>query len=179
MESLKGRLLIAGAGIGGESFRKTVILLAEHDEKGALGFVLNHPSRSLIEEIVPSLELPPVIDDRFYLGGPVQPEIVAILAEFEDPADAPKVIFGSIGFAPADDPVAAGRITRGRAFAGYSGWGPGQLEGEMEEGGWLVETPTPDDVFTPDPENLWRTVVQRKGSEFKLLSTMPFDPSSN
>jgi len=178
MESLKGRLLIAGAGIAGEIFRQTVILLAEHDENGALGFVLNRPSRSLIEEIVPSLELPAAIDERFYLGGPVQPEIVAILAEFEDPADAPKIVFGSIGFAPADDP-AAGRITRGRAFAGYAGWGPGQLEGEMEEGGWLVETPTPDDVFTPDPETLWRNVVRRKGGEFTLLSTMPFDPSSN
>ena len=64
-------------------------------------------------------------------------------------------------------------------FAGYAGWGPGQLEQEMEQDSWLIETALPQDVFTPDPEQLWNAVVRRKGQEFALLATMPFDPSSN
>jgi putative transcriptional regulator len=64
-------------------------------------------------------------------------------------------------------------------FAGYAGWGPGQLERELEEGSWLVEPARPDDVFTAEPEGLWSEVVRRKGPAYELMATMPLDPSSN
>ena len=68
---------------------------------------------------------------------------------------------------------------RARVFAGYSGWGPGQLEAELEEPSWIVARAEPDDVFAPDPDELWRTVLQRKGGMYSLIATMPFDPSLN
>ncbi|MEA2460015.1 MAG: putative transcriptional regulator [Actinomycetota bacterium] len=180
MESLKGNLLIAGAGIAGEVFRQTVVIMAEHDEKGALGFVLNRPSHALLENIAPSLSGIDGMDERLYLGGPVQPEVVVILAEYGEVGDPEQLIFDSVGFAPPEDPEGVeGRVLRAKAFSGYAGWGPGQLESEMDDGGWLVEPARPDDVFASDPDALWRDVVRRKGSQFTLLSTMPFDPSSN
>jgi putative transcriptional regulator len=70
-------------------------------------------------------------------------------------------------------------IRRARVFAGYAGWGPGQLDAEMEQGSWLTEDALADDVFSSEPEQLWTTVVRRKGHAFQLLTTMPFDPSTN
>lgn len=179
MESLKGQLLIAGPGIEGGVFRQTVIVMAEHDENGALGFVLNRPSSTSIEEVAPSLSVFPAPDKRIFLGGPVQPEVVVVLAEYGQPLEVERIIFASIGFAPADEPTEAGGIARAKVFAGYAGWGPGQLEVELEDGGWIIDPARPGDIFASEPQDLWRHVVRRKGGEFKLLSTMPFDPSNN
>ena len=66
-----------------------------------------------------------------------------------------------------------------RVFAGYSGWGPGQLEAEMEESSWIVVRAEPDDVFASDPNELWRSVLNRKGGKYTLIASMPFDPSLN
>jgi putative transcriptional regulator len=64
-------------------------------------------------------------------------------------------------------------------FAGHAGWGPGQLEAELEEGSWIVEPALEDDVFNPDPERLWSEVLRRKGRDYDLLRLMPPDPSLN
>jgi putative transcriptional regulator len=107
---------------------------------------------------------------------------VIVLAEFEDPARAALVVEGDLGFVPADiedrDEFAAG-VRRVRIFAGHSGWGPGQLEAELEEDSWILEPAERGDVFTADPEALWSRVLRRKGAEYVLLATMPMDPSLN
>jgi len=64
-------------------------------------------------------------------------------------------------------------------FAGYAGWGPGQLDLEMEQESWIIEPALAQDVFTADPGGLWASVLRRKGREFHVLATMPIDPSSN
>jgi putative transcriptional regulator len=87
---------------------------------------------------------------------------------------------GSIGFLLGEiEPSSLGAIRRARVFAGYAGWGPGQLEHELEESAWIVELALPDDVFTGDPEGLWGAVVKRKGGPAALMATMPVDPSTN
>jgi putative transcriptional regulator len=112
----------------------------------------------------------------------VAPASVIVLAEFADPQRAALVVDGDLGFVPADvedtDEFAAG-LGRTRVFAGHAGWGPGQLEAEMEEESWIVEPARRADVFTDDPEALWSEVLRRKGREYALLSTMPMDPSQN
>jgi putative transcriptional regulator len=103
-----------------------------------------------------------------------------VLAEFEHPELIDRVAFGSIGFLVDEDPESVGEIRRARVFAGYAGWGEGQLELEMqEEGSWIVEPAVPEDVFASDPGRLWSSVLRRKGGEFEWLSTMPFDPGMN
>ena len=64
-------------------------------------------------------------------------------------------------------------------YSGYSGWGPGQLEAELEEGAWIVEQALPDDVFADDPDHLWDRVLRRKGRAFDLMRSMPIDPTQN
>ena len=88
--------------------------------------------------------------------------------------------FEDIGFLPAEiDPDVLGELRRARVFAGYAGWGPGQLDDELNEGSWIVEPADPEDVFTADPEELWGDVLRRKGGPFSVLALMPPDPSLN
>lgn len=178
MDSLQGNLLIGGANIFSPSFRRTIVLIAEHDENGALGFVLNRPAGELSEMPEPLMGLS-LADNRVFIGGPVQPDVVAVVGQVSDAAPSDRLIFGATALLSLDDSFGPERVTSAKIFAGYSGWGPGQLEAEMEEDSWLVEPAYPDDVFTTDPDDLWKTVLDRKGPNFQLLQTMPLDPSSN
>jgi putative transcriptional regulator len=109
----------------------------------------------------------------------VQPDVVVALAELAEPDDAVEPILGDVGFLPGEGDPEALPIARARVFAGYSGWGPGQLEEELQEPAWIVVDAEPDDVFAPDPDELWRSVLHRKGGKYTLIATMPFDPSLN
>jgi putative transcriptional regulator len=180
MNSLQGHLLIAGPDLWDPNFRRTIVLVGHHDDEGAVGVVLNRASEVTVDEAAPPLSELVQPGDLLFLGGPVQPQSAVVLADFEDPARAEVLAFGSIGFfAGEGDPGDAHAIRQARVFAGYAGWGPGQLEAEMEEESWFVEEALPGDVFTPAPEGLWESVLRRKGPSFHLLSTMPVDPTSN
>jgi putative transcriptional regulator len=183
MESLRGQLLIASPKIVDPNFRRVVVYMAEHNDEGAMGLVLNRPAEATVSEAVPDLEwLAGDGDAGVWVGGPVSPASVIVLAEFEDPASAALIVEGDLGFVPAEiedrDAFAAG-VRRARIFAGHSGWGPGQLEAELEEDSWIVEPARRGDVFTADPDALWSQVLRRKGREYVLLATMPMDPSLN
>jgi putative transcriptional regulator len=109
----------------------------------------------------------------------VQPEAFMVLAEFDDVADAAAPIMKDLGFMPADTEPVDLSIKRMRLFAGYSGWGAGQLEAELAEPSWIVVEAETDDAFADDPDELWRTVLHRKGGPFALMENMPFDPGLN
>ncbi|MFN2589051.1 MAG: YqgE/AlgH family protein [Actinomycetota bacterium] len=180
MESLKGQLLIAGASIFGPVFRQTVVLLAEHDESSALGLVLNRPADLLAAEAAEELAGLPLADPRIYFGGPVQRGAVALVGEFDHGDFGGNLIFGNVGMLGAGaNGIESRGTTRVKVFSGYAGWGPGQLEDELEEGAWVIEDARPGDVFTRNPEHLWRDVLRRKGGEFVMLSTMSPDPTAN
>ena len=180
VQSLKGQLLIAGPTLVDPNFRRTVVLVGEHSEDGALGVVLNRASEATVDEAVPELTALVERSDQVHVGGPVQPSSIVVLADFADPARAGTLVLDSIGFLPAEvDPDELGELRRARVFAGYAGWGPGQLDGELEEGSWIVEPALPDDVFTDDPDELWAEVLRRKGGPFGVLALMPLDPSLN
>jgi putative transcriptional regulator len=180
MESLRGHLLVAGPGLLDPNFRRTVVLVGEHGDEGAMGIVLNRPSGLEVEEAVPPLIELEGVDDVVYVGGPVQPQAIVVLGDFAEPEQAGVLVFGSIGFLPNEvDPDDMGELTRARVFAGYAGWGAGQLEGELEEGSWIVEPAAPEDVFTDTPEQLWSDVLRRKGGPFSVLALMPEDPRVN
>ena len=105
----------------------------------------------------------------------------SLLAEFDDTEAAAALVFGDLGFlrADADPSVLESAARRFRVFAGYAGWGAGQLEAELALPSWFVETPELEDVFSDDPEHLWNAVLRRKGGQFALIATMPPDPSLN
>ena len=179
MDFLQGKLLVSSPSLVDPNFRKTVVLIAHHDEEGALGLVLSRPSDVAAVEAVPVLDGLPGADDPVFVGGPVQPEAFMVLAEFEDVDEAAAPIIDGLGFMPADAEPGDLAIKRLRLFAGYSGWGSGQLEDELEDDSWIVVDAAADDAFADDPDVLWRTVLQRKGGAFSLMENMPFDPGLN
>jgi putative transcriptional regulator len=178
--NLTGHLLLSNATLFDPNFRRTVVLIGHHDEEGAVGVVLNRPLDVTVDEAVPPLAALVQPGDLVYQGGPVQPEAAVVVADFEDPTRAGVVALGSIGFLPEEaDPDDLGAIRRARVFAGYSGWGPGQLEEELGEDAWLVTPALPQDVFDEEPEQLWERVVARLGPAYAMMRTMPIDPSAN
>jgi len=180
VQSIKGHLLVAGPGLVDPNFRRSVVLVGEHSEDGALGVVLNRGSESTVAEAVPELAAIVHGNDVVHVGGPVQPSAIVVLADFVDVERAGALVLDTIGFLPAEvDPDELGELRRARVFAGYAGWGPGQLDDELAEGSWIVEPAHPDDVFTPDPEGLWSDVLRRKGGPYGVLALMPPDPSLN
>jgi putative transcriptional regulator len=180
-DSLRGRLLIASPSIFDTNFRQAVVLLAEHSDEGAMGVVLNRPSDTTVVDAAPQLSVLADPDEAVYVGGPVQPQSLVVLAEFEDPDLAALTILDDIGFVAVGSELEdlAGATRRVRAYAGHAGWGSGQLEAEMEREDWIVEEPSREDVFSDAGERLWGDLLERKGGQFALMARMPFDPSTN
>ena len=180
-ESLSGQLLLAGPALRDPNFARSVVLIGMHTSEGAMGVVLNRPSRITVGEAVPQLREAVSEHEPVYVGGPVQPTSVVLLAEFLDPAPAGLLVLGRIGFPAADADIdhLGEAIVRSRVFAGFAGWGGGQLDAEVEHGDWIAQAALPDDVFTELPGELWSSVLQRKGGSYALLARMPLDPSVN
>lgn len=179
MESLRGKLLLSSPSLVDPNFRKTVVLIAHHDEDGAMGLVLSRPSEVSAAEAVPLLEGLPGAQGPVFVGGPVQPQAFMVLAEFDDVEDSVAPIFDHIGFMSADAEPETLSIQRVRLFAGYAGWGAGQLEAELEEPAWIVVAAEPTDPFADDPDALWREAVARAGGSVSLMKSMPYDPGLN
>ena len=179
MDSTRGQLLIAGPTIADPNFFRTVVLVIEHSDEGALGLVLNRPSETTVGEVVS--ELDPLVEpeDALWVGGPVAPSALIVLAEFQDATDAALIAFEDVGVLAADPDDASPEVRRGRAFVGHAGWGPGQLDAELQRGDWIVEPAVREDAFTTDPDDLWSTVLIRKGGSYALVARMPPDPSVN
>ena len=188
-ESLGGRLLVATPLLGEPNFRRTVILIVEDEpEEGTLGVVLNRPTEVQVGQVLQAwAELvtgPTVV----FKGGPVSPNsaLALALARGEDEPLGWHSLDGSslmsrIGLVDLEAPpeLLAGGITSLRVFAGYAGWGPGQLRAEIEEGAWYVLAGEPTDAFLAEPERLWPTVLRRQGGEFAIVATYPDDPMLN
>lgn len=182
MDSLRGQLLIAGPRLLDPNFWRTVVLIVEHSQDGAIGLVLNRPSETTVGEAVP--ELGPVVDSEepLFIGGPVQPSTVITLAQFDTVSDAALLAFEDIGVLGTGGPPLEDlqdRLRRARAYVGHSGWGAGQLDEEIERGDWIIDPARQPDVFSTSPLELWSSVLTRKGGSYALVARMPLDPSLN
>ncbi len=187
--SLAGRLLAATPLLGDPNFRRTVVLIVEDDpEEGTLGVVLNRPTEVPVGQVLePWTELvtgPSVV----FRGGPVSPNsaLALALARGEEEPVGWRSLDGSplmskVGLVDLDAPpeLLAGGITSFRVFAGYAGWGAGQLRAEIDEGAWYVLSGEPADAFFAEPERLWPSVLRRQGGELAFVATYPDDPVMN
>jgi putative transcriptional regulator len=146
-----------------------------------MGLVLNRPTEISAAEAAPVLGAVVSADDCLWEGGPVQPASLMALADFRDPEESAAIAFGTIGFVGSDREPGdvAAVVSRVRVFAGYAGWGPGQLDGELDEEAWFVAAARADDVFCEAPARLWATVLDRQGGRLRLVARMPEDPSRN
>lgn len=183
----KGRVLVAAPTLLDPNFHRTVVLLLDYDDGGALGVVLNRPTGTSVDAPVPEWEPLAVEPGVVFVGGPVAQGAaiaigrVAISAHAERPAPNGFVpLFGALGTVDLTlDPDEVGALDAVRIFSGYAGWGAGQLEVEIDEGSWLVVDGEPDDVFSDDPETLWERVLVRQGGTVAWLAACPADPSLN
>jgi putative transcriptional regulator len=173
-DSLRGQLLIAAPSLF-DYFRRSVVLVLEHSPEGAMGVVLNRTSETLVADAVPQLAALAADGELVRIGGPVAPETVVALGEFGDLSEAGTQVVGALGtLDPESDNASLQRL---RVYAGYAGWGPGQLDGELEQEAWVVMPAQPDDPFRDG--DIWSEALSRKGGSYRLLATMPPDPSLN
>jgi putative transcriptional regulator len=187
--SLSGQLLAATPVLGDPNFRRTVILVVEDDkEEGTLGVVLNRPTEVEVRQVLePWTELvsgPSVV----FRGGPVSPNsaLALALARGQEEPLGWRSLDGSplmsrVGLVDLDAPpeLLADGIRSLRVFAGYAGWGTGQLRAEIDEGAWYVLTGEPADAFFAEPERLWPAVLRRQGGDLAFVATYPDDPLQN
>jgi putative transcriptional regulator len=178
-----GRLVVATPSLGDPNFDRTVVLILEHGDDGAVGVVLNRASD--VDLAVPLPDWAVLANDprKIFVGGPVAQGAVLGLARAssDDPSDGWSPLIGRLGtvdlsVAPADLEVGVEEL---RVFTGYSGWGRGQLENEIEGGAWFVIDAEGGDAFTTEPERLWTLVMNRQQSTEELLSGTPRHPWLN
>jgi putative transcriptional regulator len=181
---LSGRLLVASPMLEDDNFRRTVILILDHGADGALGLVVNRPMQVDVSSVLPAWQPYTTAPGRLFQGGPVQLDsalgLVALPGNGQEPVGI-RLLIGSIGLVDLDAPpeVIASGLAGLRIFAGYAGWGAGQLEREVGEGAWYVVDSEPRDAFSDNPERLWRDVLRRQRGRLSMLSTYPDDPTQN
>ena len=181
MDSLRGSLMIASPALLDPNFLRSVVLIVEHNDDGALGVVLTRPSETTVAEAVEELAHFVDPEEPVHVGGPVNTSSVVILAEFDPRPDPERLLVGDVGVVTTADQLDQPETwaARLRVFAGYAGWGPGQLEAELEREDWIVAPADPEDVFCPVPARLWSTALERLGGRYLLLARMPLDLSWN
>lgn len=161
MTSLQGRFLVASPHLGDDNFFRSVVLLVQHDEAGAFGLVLNRPLRQSVQEVWEEFDKPFCnCDDAVYVGGPVEGPIGAL---HNSRALSDEEVLPGVHYTAREellDALVRDTPDQFRFFAGYSGWGGGQLEDELEAGGWLQLDATATDVFA-DPEQVWSQLTRR------------------
>ncbi len=181
----KGRLLVATPPLDDPNFDRTVIYVLEHHDEGALGVVINRPTDEDLGEPLDRWEDLQAAPQQVFAGGPVETDALIALAlanaPVVEPGDDLSPVSGRVASADlsADPAFVAPHISAVRVFRGYAGWGPGQLEGEIMAGAWLVFDAEPDDVFAAQPDELWRTVLRRQGGRLGWLANAPDDLSAN
>jgi putative transcriptional regulator len=181
----KGRLLVATPPLDDPNFDRTVIFVLEHHDEGALGVVINRPTEEELGEPLDRWEDLQATPAQVFAGGPVETDALIALALANSPLNEASEdlspVVGRVASADltADPAFVAARVSAVRVFRGYAGWGPGQLEGEIMAGAWLVFDAEPDDVFAPQPGQLWRTVLRRQGGRLGWLANAPDDLSAN
>lgn len=186
-DSLTGHLLVALPALEDPNFERSVILVLDHDEDGALGVVLNRASDVPLSEALSDWSLLAASPQVVFGGGPVEPTAVVALGHEASDVPVPEgriVHGGEDGLGPVrlvDVSVGPplGEVAEVRIFAGYAGWAPGQLEAEIDQGAWASVPALAEDVFTRDPDRLWSTVLARQPGRLRLLASFPDDPALN
>jgi len=183
-ERYVGRLLVAAPSLTEGEFRRSVVLVLDHDGSGALGVVVNRPLPVRVDAVLPPWQAHVTEPARLFRGGPVALDsalgLVVVPGDAPEPAGVRRII-GALGLVDLDAaPEEVSRSASGlRIFAGYAGWSPGQLEGEVAGGSWLVLDAEPSDAVTPRPEELWAAVLRRQPGRLALLASFPEDVALN
>lgn len=176
---LAGNLLLARPGMPDPNFRRTVVLVSAHSRDGALGVVVNRPDGRSLGDLRAEFREGDLAAVPVFTGGPVGQDQLILAAWKVDPEQGTFRLF--FGLEP--DRIALLRSSMPdltiRAFLGYSGWGKGQLEGELRRNDWIVQTVSPVIFGAAEGEDLWRRCVASAGPRMELASRAPDQPELN
>ena len=183
-EPRPGDLLVASVLLADGIFNRTVVLVLDSDEDGALGVILNEISQTRLDAVLPDWVRAVSRPQLLFHGGPVSPNGAICLASVATAEEEPpgwRRLFDGVGLLHLDTPIeiVAGAYRDLRIFAGYSGWAAGQLQAEIAEGMWHVVDADYADVFGAEPLDLWRRVLRRQRTPVALFSTWLEDPDLN
>ena len=162
----RGRFLVASRRIVGPFFHRSVVLLLEYGPAGAVGLIVNRPTALTVRELLPEIEEMRERTEPAHFGGPVEPNRMMVLIQARaQPPDSQKVV-GEVYASRSLDPLralarSAGSALRFRAYVGYAGWAPGQLEAELARGDWYVDSADPAAIFDMPPEEVWPKFIRR------------------
>ncbi|NTW74921.1 MAG: YqgE/AlgH family protein [Chlorobiaceae bacterium] len=177
-----GKLLLASANLLESHFKRTVLLMCEHNEEGSLGFILNRPMEFKVCEAITGFD---EIDEPLHMGGPVQVDTVHFLHTRGDVVDDAQEILPGL-FWGGDKDQLSYLINTGvikpsevRFFLGYAGWSAGQLKDEFEEGSWYLAEGSSDLIFSDEYERMWSRTVRSKGGEYGFIANSPELPGMN
>ncbi len=177
----KGSFLISEPFLPDPNFKRTVIILTEHNNDGTVGFVLNKRMEISLHD---AMEDFPSVDIPIYFGGPVQPDTLHFIHTI-DILEGRHEIFDGLywgGNFEALKAMAAKKFIKKENiifFIGYSGWSPDQLDSEIKEKSWIVTPAKPELLFTDNQDDLWKTVLQSMDQKYSIIANFPEDPSLN
>lgn len=182
MDTLRGRLLVATPAIDAGPFLRSVVFVLDHDADGTLGVIVNRPLDAGVDDVLPAwgafVNAPVCLFD----GGPVAMDsalAVGVLGG-DTPPHGWRQMAGRVGLVDLEGPLPGdGQFAGLRVFAGYAGWGSGQLEDELAEGSWVVVDALDADLLSPQPETLWSEVLRRQEGDVRFWATFPPDPGAN
>lgn len=178
----KGKILISEPFLNDPNFKRTIILLTEHSEEGSIGFVLNKPTAFRIHEVIEDF---PEFETLVYYGGPVQLNTLQFIYRGENLIDGSTEIVPGLYWGGSFEILK--ELIRNhsvhpddfRFFLGYSGWTDGQIEEELELNSWIVSGTGIDNIFSNEPDKLWRDILKGMGKKFAILASFPDNPSVN
>ena len=182
VDIIPGNLLIADPFLRDPNFMRSVVFICEHKEEGSFGFVLNRKFEQHLGELITGVESS---DFPVYYGGPVQIDTLHFLHQRPDLIDGGAVVTDNIfwggDFETAVQLIKNKLLTKNeiRFFIGYSGWGEGQLEGEMKSKSWITGTATRKLIFPPNIDNTWKDALKQLGGEYEQMINYPIDPQLN
>lgn len=192
-ESLEGYFLISETELMDPNFFRTVVLILQHNEDGAFGLVVNRQAEASLADALPQFEGTEAGELPIYVGGPVEQQYLFVLrtpsSHLQNSENALSPVQG-VTFEPATEPLIeflqeewpampeSERLAI-RLYAGCAGWGPGQLENELEQGAWIVHPATSEIVFYPNPTEGWEAALRKKGGLYKIIAQTGYKPSMN
>ncbi len=180
-ELSKGKILISAPFLN-DIFKRSVILLTEHNEEGSIGFIINKPTEFKLHEVIEDF---PKFDAKLFLGGPVQQDSLNFIHKANDILEGGieisdglywggdfellKILIENDSLYPDDF----------KFFLGYAGWSPQQLDNELKINSWYLNNPKTENIFDIDSSKMWGNILRTMGKEFSIISTFPEDPSVN
>jgi putative transcriptional regulator len=181
-EPQKGKVLISEPFLMDNYFKRSIVLITEHNTEGTVGFVLNKPVNVNINEVVESF---PKMEADLSLGGPVSTNTLHYLHTLGDiiPNSIPVIgnIYWGGDYSVVERLISSGSINREqiRFFLGYSGWSPSQLEQELTNNAWVVADIKPEEIMLPLNKQFWTKTLRRMGKKYEMWSNFPENPEMN